>query len=355
MATDDISAAVEELAGLFGLKEGVAWEDYLHLLANKDAQGCVQRIALQLGLPVAIELSYVSKRPLAGHAPAFETEALARTDWTGRPMEGIVAQVAVPKSIPKYGTAALIGYPIRVRVGEECLEYPTTFIWVLAHELSHVLLVCAMHPGKECEYYADIVPLLLGFCDLAREGRKAERATPMGSFAGVCSTTYGYLTDSQFAVAYCKVKSLIESRQRQRSGLLTQVAQVRRKLLNARRKLRRFREFLQHLDARPPQDVRPNEALRIVSFHALNYTDGWETAIARTERTVADADACATALTHYTGEAVERANGFAYGLSRASQDLEQLSTAIEHDLRILRRHVGFLRRALAALSLKREL
>jgi hypothetical protein len=191
VANDDISTAIDELVAFFGVKEETACQDLLRLLANGDAERCVQQIASRLGLPVEIKLSYVPKDFKPGDTNAFDTKQLARTDWTGRGVEGITAQVAIPEALPMYGTLALEGYPILVRVSENCLECPATFIALMAHEMSHVLLRSVMHPQKDNELYVDLVPILLGFGDIISSGRKTIESTPSGHVRTIRTTTYG--------------------------------------------------------------------------------------------------------------------------------------------------------------------
>ncbi len=100
----------------------------------------------RLGLPIRITLSYVSKEFRLGNTEGFRSSGLSRTDWTGRGVDGITAQVSIPDYLPLYGSVALAGYPISVRVSENCLERPETFLAIMAHELSHVLLRSLCHP-----------------------------------------------------------------------------------------------------------------------------------------------------------------------------------------------------------------
>ncbi len=172
LSNDDISNALAELITCFGVKEEMPFHDLVTLLRKKDTGGCVQEIATRLGLPVRISLSYVPKDFRPRTSNRFRTSALARTDWTGRGIEGITAQVSIPQHLPMFGSSGLHGFPIRVRVSENCHAYPDTFVAIMTHELSHVLLASLWSPHKDSELHTDLVPILLGFLTLFGEGER---------------------------------------------------------------------------------------------------------------------------------------------------------------------------------------
>jgi hypothetical protein len=91
-----------------------------------------------------------------------------------------------------YGTSGLDKFVIQIRVSENCCESPDAFLAVMAHELSHVLLASLWHPNKNSELHTDLVPLLLGFREIARLGRKIVRTATEGNIIRTHTTTYGY-------------------------------------------------------------------------------------------------------------------------------------------------------------------
>ena len=138
LTNEEFQKAIDDVAATLGFKEDVFAATLLDLLRKQETQQCVQGIAAWLGLPIQIDLSYVSKDFKAGDKNRFHSSALSRTDWTGRGVEGITAQVAIPSRLPMFGSKEMEGYRISVRVSENCHERPETFIAVMAHELSHV-------------------------------------------------------------------------------------------------------------------------------------------------------------------------------------------------------------------------
>jgi hypothetical protein len=320
------------------------FQDLFSLLQEKETQGCVQKIATGLGLPIRISLSYVPKGFRPGDTDRFRTTALARTDWTGHGIESITAQVAVPQHLPMLGTSGLHGYPIWVRVSEDCHEQPATFVAIMAHELSHVPLASLCHPKKDSELHTDLVPILLGFRNVVQGGRKVVESTTIGNETTTRTTTYGYLTDSHFDFACNHARNILKRHQRQKKRVTELVRQLHRKLHIATRDLARFRDYLRYLDAHPVKKMRQNDGLRVVQFHAWDYTRDWEINITRVRSSLGEAEAFVRPLSHYTRSAVEQIEEHTRNLEWASEQLDQLIKGITRDVRTLQRYVPLLYR-----------
>jgi hypothetical protein len=99
-----ISNAIDELVGFLGIKENIAVETVLKPLHNGNTKECIEKIANQLGLPIAVKL-------LIGES--FESRDLVTTNDAGQGTEGITAQVSIPDGLPFYGTSAMQSFPIR--------------------------------------------------------------------------------------------------------------------------------------------------------------------------------------------------------------------------------------------------
>jgi hypothetical protein len=312
----------------------------LHNASKKDTQRCVQEIAIQLGLPISISLTYVPKDFSPGNVAGFRSSELSRTDWTGHGVDGIIAQVSIPESLPLYGSSSLSGYPIGVRVNENGSERPETFVAIMAHELSHVLLRSLRHPGRASELHTDLVPILLGFGDCVRKGRKNVQRKTSGGVTTTNTTTYGYLTDSQFEFAWNKVRSMLQYHQGRKKHLLTLIAQANRKLHKTAQLLASFREYLVYLDTRLTGRMREDDARRVVRFHTWDFTRDWESTIAQARRRLEESAVFANPLRHYTSRAIGQLQERTLGLDQTYELLEQLTAAITVDVKILRRYVS---------------
>lgn len=227
ISNDYIEKAIIELVALFGIKENIEYDPLFDLLKKRDISGCIQKIAGHLGLPVKIVLTYVSESdvnavrregsaiPMGnGEEERFESSDLVKTDAKNLGVQGIAAQVLVPQDIPFYGSARLDNFPIKVRVSRNCVDYPETLISTMAHELSHILLATVGSKEAHNEIYTDLTPMVLGFSDVAHDGRKVVRVTRDQNFMTTTTTThttsYGYLNDSQFDFAYSEIEKILK-------------------------------------------------------------------------------------------------------------------------------------------------
>ncbi|MFW6116346.1 MAG: hypothetical protein ACOC6F_01340 [bacterium] len=171
-------------------------------------EGCVQQIATELGLPVHINLSYVPEDFRPGDLDGFVTTALVDTDRSGGGTQGIIAQVSVPQDTPMFGSSRLKVYPIQVRISENCREHPHTFVAIMAHELSHVLLASLWSTHRDSELYADLVPIVLDFGDYVRHGRKRVETWSSGR-ATTTETTMALLKKASRDLKVFRIKTRI--------------------------------------------------------------------------------------------------------------------------------------------------
>jgi hypothetical protein len=350
LSQDDISAALAELIALLGVKEDMPVDDLVALLRNKDTEGCVQEIAARLGLPVRISLSYVPKDFRPGTSNGFRTAALAQTDWSGHGTGGITAQVSVPQHLPMLGTSALQGFPVRVRVSESCYAHPDSFVAIMAHELSHVLLASLWSPYKDSELHTDLVPIVLGFRDAVRRGRKTINVATGGNTTTRRSTTYGYLTDAQFDFACNYVTGILQPYQSDKRRLLSLMWQVEGKLRNATSSLATFRDYFRYLDSHPPKRMTKEHAERAVQLHWHDYGLEWENRITAVRSKMESVEPFARAPIHHRAGASEDPGAHLRAhlrvLEEASEELDDLIEAIGNDERILGKYVnvGFIHR-----------
>jgi hypothetical protein len=219
----------------------------------------------------------------------------------------------------------------------------------MAHELSHVLLASLWSPHKDSELHTDLVPIILGFREVVRRGRKIIESTTSGNTTTTHTTTYGYLTDTQFEFACNYVKERLRHHASEKSHLLTLVEQVQRKIRKAARSLATFRDYFNYLDNRRPKRMKKEHSQRMVQLHGKDYSCEWETQITAVKKSAEIAEAFVRPLNHYTTDIVERIRIHAGALEHGSDDLDQITKAITKDERILRKYVGFIYRLQKAL------
>lgn len=349
LTNDDISKALSELITCLGVKEDKPFDSLITFLEKKEIEKCVQEIAIRLDLPIRINLSYVSKDYRPENTEGFRSSSLVRTDWRGRGVEGIIAQVSIPQNLPMFGTSGLQGYQIQVRVSENCCDYPATFVAIMAHELSHVLLASLWHPKKDSELHTDLVPVLLGFRGIVRQGRKKIDTTTNADTTTTHTTTYGYLTDSQFEFACSNVAEILKGHQQDKEVLIKSVKQLRSKLAKAARSIAAFRDYFDYLDRFPPAKMKPEHARRVVDLHAQDYSRAWENQISVVKSNQETAESFVRHLNHYTSSAVEHLKNHVRGVELATADLQNITETITHDKRILGKYVGLIYRLRRAI------
>ncbi len=340
LTNDDVFAAINELTEMFGVKEPQTYHDLLAMLGKNETQRCVQEIVTRLGLPIRIELSYVSKDFKPNSSDGFRTSALVKTDWSGRGTSSVTAQVSIPQHLPMFGSSALNGFPIRVRVSENCYEHPETFVSVMAHELSHVLLASLHHPQKDSELHTDLVPILLGFGNVVRLGRKTVDSTSLGNTTTTHTTTYGYLTDSQFEFAYNHVTTFLNRQHGEKEHLAKVVKRIRLRIKKAAHSLTTFRDYMAYLDNCLPARMRKEHAQRIVQLHQHDYSADWEGTIKEVKTQTDRLEAFVLAVSHYTNNAVGQLKNHALSLKSSLEQIERVAMEIEKDKTMLRHHVS---------------
>ena len=340
LSDDDISVAIDDLIGSLGVSNEKSYLDLVALLEKKDTQGCVQEIAARLRLPIRISLSYVPNNFRPGATRGFESTSMSRTDWSGHGVDGITALVCIPNSLPLFGSSALVGYPINVRVSENCSERSETFVAIMAHELSHVLLRSLCHPHRDSELHTDLVPILLGFRECVRVGRKNIRYTTEAGRTNIHTTTYGYLTDKQFEFACRKVNDTLQQHERDKKHLCGLARTTKRKLRMAKKTLALFRDCLQYLDSHLRTKMTARDAQTIVRFHTWGYTNDWESRILQAQGAVASTNTFLKTLIGYSSGGNREIKQRTLSLDQTSDQLDKLRQQIATDVKVLKRNVG---------------
>lgn len=276
VSLDYISDAIDELVDLFGLKEPVNSEMLLKLLEDKEIKKCIKEIAYCLGLPVEINLFFVTD---GGDTINFETSSLVKTDYRGVGSNAIIAQVLIPKNIPQYGSSALINFPIKVKVNKNCVTNPNSFISIIAHELSHILLASHGSIQSDNEIYTDLTPLIHGFSKIVIIGRKIEdvkitkdyNVTSTVTHTTTNTTTYGYLNDEQFNFAIKKLNQIHNKNLSEKEVLLKKLVKFKNIYNLCIGYLNVFKQLLDLLQLSKNIKYKQNDGVKIASFYNPAY------------------------------------------------------------------------------------
>jgi hypothetical protein len=343
LSDQDISRALEEMIAGLGIREDIPHADFATYIDSRDLKGIAQQVAKYLGLPIRIQISYIPSGIKAG-SDRFVTSALARTDWTGRGIEGITTQVSVPSSLPMYGTQSLKEFPIHVRVSENCARHPYTYTAIMAHEMSHVLLAAMYSPYKDSELHTDLTPIILGFRTLVRHGRQISESTSSGKTTTKQTTTYGYLTDKQFEYASHYVYKLLQEYIKQKKNLVGLIQKAEATVNKAKKTLKMFRDYFSYLDRHPSHRMLNEHALRMVNLHGEDHTIIWEEKITKARSSILDAKTFGHNLVLYTSAAIRQLEFHSNLMINICETLDHLVEEISTDTQIMNKYIGIFHR-----------
>jgi len=347
-----INNAIDELIKLLGIKEEVPVYKILSPFDRGKVKESIETIANYLGLPIVVNLSYVP----AGYQQRnsgnrFESSALAKTNHAGRGVEGITAQVSIPSYLPLYDTSGLQGFPISVKISDNCRRYPQTFVAVMAHELSHIVLHSLWHKEKDNEFYTDLTAMILGFSNVMRNGRKVIETREKFMSTETLTTTYGYLSDEQFNFAFYKINKILKENVNSyvdsKKKLFKRLTGYKKQLSSYKKEVFRFKKFLEYLDKNQNKTIRKDDLSKIVLFHQPDYTDEFVAVIRSNEEKLKEINGSCSGLLHYTPHYTQQRMN---SLQKFTEEIDTLISDLkrkfdllnDNDVSILKKYVGIL-------------
>lgn len=349
--TGYIVKALNELVELLGIKEGINSEGLLELVNKGKIRECIKEIAKNLGLPIEINLSYVPKGYRADKANNFQSTHLVKTDWRGRGNEGITAQVSIPHNLPLYGTSGLVGFPIRVRISENCVNYPKTFISVMSHELSHILLATLSSKEANNEIYTDLTPLVLGFSKIIEAGRKTVQVTDLTHTEIITNTTsYGYLDDKQFNFAVTKINKLLERKISQKKTLLAITHRFDKRYKLYRRYLNLFNQAFSYFKLNKNARINPSDSNHVISFFNPVLLDELSFICKKSEERIRKLNKYYTCFAHYTKRNTDILNKNIENTETFISDLESKIKELKRNINILTQYLDSLNKIKVAVN-----
>jgi hypothetical protein len=339
-----IADAIGELINLLGIKEDLNYLKMKDLIVENKVEECVGEIANQLGLPIKVNLI------VGGN---FQTRGLSQTDSSGKGKDAIAAQVSIPGNLPIYGADNFKNILIDVKVSENYNEQPLTFIGLMAHELSHILLYSLLHPQKENEFYTDLTAMVMGFALVMENGRKVTKIWSDGKATHTQTTTYGYLDDNQFTFARDQINKILEKYQSIKQQILSDASRLRKICSKSEQTLKKIYAYLEYLDKNPKSNIRPKDAKLIVSFHQSGYFERYEKDLSNAK--TISREAINSYKRHYkqitkeiSGQIKKTKEKIQAALTKSN---EQEST-MSGDLKVLKKYVGLRFRLKTAWSFR---
>jgi hypothetical protein len=273
LSNSDIQSAFDELQATVGVAPDAPWWQIKDMLGVDVAKGLTM-IAEHMGLPIVVRLKVLPKGYRANAKDGFRSEALVRYDGGGGGT-GIAAQVTIPGGLPLYGSTAMKGYPIDIVIGEDATDNLAAFATIMAHEFAHVVLYGMRHPKKEDEFYTDLTAMMLGFSIVVKSGRRVvkESSTRSGNIVTTHTqtTTYGYLSDANFAYAFSRVRVAVENLQCLQRKSQKLVAAFEQVASDGERAMEDSAICLKGFEKRPPARMSPADATRVVLCYQADY------------------------------------------------------------------------------------
>ena len=346
ISNEYIENAINELNNFFGVKEPILSENIFSSIRGGKVKEAMKLIARQLGLPIDINITNVLNDYRAqNNDNQFHSTHLAKVHQHGSGSEGITAQVTIPGSLPFYGSSALNGYPINVKISDNCTEHPVVFAMIMAHELSHVLLYSLSHTQKENEFYTDLTAIMQGFQNIFQNGRKITKTDVEHGVTSTTTrtqtTTYGYLNDNQFNFARNKINSILE-KNRERKKLLSDKSKKFTKLLSKYEKsLVKFKKFLDFLTKNTNKKITGEDGKRMMVFFQPGYMDDIDSPPIEYKEKQRNIQNFLKDLSHYTDQKNNQLSIYIKDLETYANKLKTTLDPLKKDVKMLKKYVGY--------------
>ena len=346
ISNDYIENAINELEKYFGIKEPVLSENIFSSVRSGKVKEAIKLIAQQLGLPIDINITNVPNDYRAqNNSNQFHSTHLTKVHQHGSGSEGITAQVTIPSNLPFYGTPALNGYPINVKISDNCTEYPVVFAMIMAHELSHVLLYSLSHPQKENEFYTDIIAIMQGFQNIFQNGRKITKTDVehgiMTTTTRTQTTIYGYLNDNQFNFACNKINSILE-KNRKRKKLLSEGLKKFTKLLSKYEKtLIKFKKFLDFLTKNTNKKISGEDGKKMMEFFQPGHMDELDSPLTEFKEKQEVIQKFFIGLSCYTEQGINQLSIYTKDLDSYFNKLKIKLVPLKKDVKLLKKYISY--------------
>lgn len=346
ISNEYIENAINELATSVGIKEPVLSENYFLPIRNGQINKAIKLIARQLGLPIDINITKVPNDYRAQSSDnQFHSKHLVKVHQHSSSSEGIVAQVTIPGNLPLYGSSALSGYPINVKISDNCTEHPVVFAMIMTHELSHVLLYALIHPRKENEFYTDLTAIMLGFQNIFQSGRKI---TVTDVEHGITSTTtktrtttYGYLNDNQFDFALNKINSILEKNRERKKLLSEELKNIVKLQFQYEKTLYQFKKHLEFLANNISKKISNKDGKRITEFFQPGYIEELDLPLKDYKEKQETIQKFLKELYYYTEQRMNQLSIYVKYLKTYSDKLNTQLAVLNKDAKMLKKYVSY--------------
>jgi len=336
-----IECAIDDLVKTLGIAEPIDPYDYLQLAKEEKYAACIRAIAKQYQLPASFRIKILPKG-YKRNSQKFKTTGLSETDESGRGRDSIVAQVHIPANVPLYGSPRVRDLKIEVVIGKECCEYPGTFLYIMTHEIAHLLLETLKHPEKNNEVYADLLPLVLGFSRFAKIGRKVEKTnTNFDNSTTTFTTTYGYLTDEHFDVAIEKLNCILNDYKSQVKIINNRMVALDKKVRELNEDIFMISNLKEELLANSKKRITAEDSQSLVRIYDAGYIDKFSAVLNLSNSIMQTNEKHYKGLTYFNNKTNDRINEIDSETKVALQKLDEALTNAKKDIKVLENNLNF--------------
>jgi hypothetical protein len=336
-----LSNAIDEIIDLIGVKRPIEESAIYQQFRAGNIQTCMECIAKHMSLPIGVCLTYIPIDGTIGEKDhGFASQSLSGTDKNGIGTGGIAAQVSIPDDLPLYGSSQFESFPIKIRVSKNCFNYPETFMCIMAHELSHVVLHSLWHKEKNNEIYTDLTAMILGFSDIMKKGRKNFSARQKAAVTETSVSTYGYLSDTQFDFAYQKINKTLTKYIAMEDSFRSALAESRQQLDACKEESSRLLKLLQYVDRRQNTKMKHEDALVIIKMHEPGYVENISAVISKNEEQLNEVGAFSGNIQSFNAKTLEALGDRSTRIGAASTELIDIFNTIKLNIRVLEKYQG---------------
>jgi len=344
-----LDIALHNLMDYFGIVDEIDHNLLLNNIRKGRVEEAVKMIAQQYGLPIKVNIIYVSEHYKDKNSSKFTTTQMTKRDREYPGSEGITAQVEIPGNLPFFGSRDLENYPITVKICKRITEFPASFALIMAHEFAHVLLSSLSHCEKSNEFYTDLTALVFGFRSVFLEGSKA--VTHSSSYSTIYhqqKTTetiieYGYLSTQQLNNAIATINSILFDYTENVIVTNRCVEEYVSKLQLMRKLARKFRFYHNEITKTKLTKLKQSDADAISSFYHPNFYDELFESISSKEKFL-------TGFKH-EGYRLKKGNKYPKTMEKRVKKIkcrmETLDEEIEqlkHNIRVINRNLNLIKR-----------
>jgi lipoate-protein ligase A len=237
-----------------------------------------------------------------------------------------------------------------VHLGENCTKYPKTFITVMAHELTHVVLYSMHHQKKNNEIYTDLAAMVLGFFKVMKFGRKTKEITDI-SFerkrrrtvkrTKERTTVYGYLSDENFDFAYRQIKDILNKYQKNKQQKLDEINQKQVRVAEAESLLQSFYDYRDHLNESMPERISREDAEKISKFNQTDYKSRFQKVVKEHDVNLKEFKEFLEGVNKYNEKTKEQAEKLERKTLETHKKLNYEKKSLKKEVKMLKKYSSF--------------